>query len=149
MGIGANTDAPALLIRFAGSPRAVVTQTAQALKLLREGGLNCETHDDDTPLWSNLSSACQRLADICWCASVLPTELPAFATEVSNLEEDEASHIQLEWHAGLNDGRVRAFARAPVYSRETVRVLERLRQTAENSGGNLVIEKAPTRSKME
>jgi len=146
--IGAKKGALALLIRFAGSPRAVVTQTAQALKLLREGGLNCETHDDDTALWRNLSSAFQRSsADICWCASVSPTNLPAFAADVSGLEEDEASHNQLEWHAGLSDGRVRAFARAPVYSRETVRTLERLRQTAENSGGNLVIEKAPNEIK--
>jgi glycolate oxidase FAD binding subunit len=38
---------------------------------------------------------------------------------------------------------VRAIARAPVYHREAVRALERLRGKAETLGGKLVLETAP------
>jgi glycolate oxidase subunit GlcD len=148
----ANTAKPggSLLVRFAGSPRAVVTQTAQALKILRDAGLHCETRDDDLPLWRGLSSAASDAAcDISWRASVRPTDLPAFASDVSEVEEDEASHVQLQWHAGLSDGRLRAFARAPVYFGETTRALEQLRQRAENLGGSLVVERAPIEIKSE
>lgn len=139
-----------LLLRFAGSTRAVVTQTAQALKLLRDTGLHCETFDDDLPLWRALSSASSEPArDISWRASVRPTDLPGFASDVSELEADEASHVQIQWHAGLSDGRLRASARAPVYPGETARALERLRQRAENLGGSLVIERAPIEIKNE
>jgi glycolate oxidase subunit GlcD len=150
LAMGAKPGGCGLLIRFAGSPRAVVTQTAQALKLLRDAGLHCETHDDDLLLWQSLSSAsCQTARDISWRASLRPTELPAFLSDVSELENDEASHVQLQWQAGLSDGRLRAFAGTPVYPGETVRALDRIRQRAENLGGNLVVEKAPLEIKTE
>ena len=78
-----------------------------------------------------------------------PADLPVLASDVSELEEDEASHVQLQWHAGLSDGRLRASARAPVYPGETVRALERLRQRVENLGGKLVIERSPVEIKNE
>src|SRR5258708_13745362 len=62
---------------------------------------------------------------------------------MADLENDEASHPQLRWHAGLGDGRLRAISRAPVYHREAVRALARLRQKAESLGGSLVLESAP------
>jgi FAD/FMN-containing dehydrogenase len=46
----------ALMIRFAGSSRAVITQTAQTLKTLRDAGLRCTTHDEDLSLWQSLSN---------------------------------------------------------------------------------------------
>ena len=72
-----------------------------------------------------------------------PTELPVFLDEMAALETDEVSQARLRWHAGLGDGRVRAIGRAPVYHREAVRALERMRQRAENLGGSLIVEKAP------
>ncbi|HSQ23237.1 MAG TPA: FAD-linked oxidase C-terminal domain-containing protein [Pyrinomonadaceae bacterium] len=147
---GTRPGAAGSLVRFAGSARAVVTQTAQALKLLRDAGLHCETYDDDVLLWRGLSSAsCQPSGDLSWRALVRPTDLPAFVSDVSELEEDEASHVQLQWHAGLSDGRMRAFARAPVYPDETAHALEQLRQRAENLGGSFVVEKAPIEIKNE
>ncbi|MFS8084438.1 MAG: FAD-binding oxidoreductase, partial [Acidobacteriota bacterium] len=48
----------ALLVRFAGSARAVVSQTAYALKLLRASQNNrCLALDEDEPLWHKLSAA--------------------------------------------------------------------------------------------
>ncbi|MGZ8848556.1 MAG: FAD-binding oxidoreductase, partial [Pyrinomonadaceae bacterium] len=109
MEIGAKAIDAALLIRFAGSSQSVVKQTAQALKLLRDNGLLCETHDDDAKLWSTIGSASYHPSfDISWRASVRPTEMPSLVGDVVALEQDEASHVQLQWHAGLSDGRLRA-----------------------------------------
>jgi len=140
----AKTGHSGLLIRFAGSARAVVTQTAQALKLIREAGLACETVDDDRALWQKLGSVSYQTShDLSWRAGVTQTDLRTFVSQFGELERDQGSLVDLQWHAGLGDGRVRARARAPVYPREGIRALERLRQRAENLGGALVIEKAP------
>ena len=141
----------ALLVRFAGSSRAVVAQTAQALKVLRENnGNRCTTHDEDEAPWRRLSAApLQSSDDLIWRATMRPTELPSFLGDVSTLGKDDASHGRLRWHAGLGDGRMRAIARAPVYHREAVRALERLREKAEILGGSLVVEKASLEIKNE
>jgi glycolate oxidase subunit GlcD len=140
----------ALMARFVGSARAVVTQTAQALKFLREAGNHCETHDEDSGLWSNLRAVpLQSDLDLGWRLSLRPSDLNSFVDEVLALETDNAAQINLRWHAGLADGRLRAIARAPMYHREAVRALERLRQKAETLGGSLIIEKAPAEIKNE
>jgi len=134
----------ALMIRFVGSPKSVVTQTAQALKLLRDHGNPCATSDEDDQHWSKLSRApLQPTDDLKWRVTLRPTDLVGFLSEIAELETDEASHRRLRWHAGLGDGRLRAIARSPVYHREAVRALERLRQKAETLGGSLVVESAP------
>jgi FAD/FMN-containing dehydrogenase len=140
----------ALMVRFVGSPRSVVAQTAQALKILRESNNKCETFDEDDPLWRKLSAVpLQSKDDLSWRVVLRPTDLIAFLGDVSALENDEVSHVRLRWHGGLGDGRLRAIARAPVYHREAVRVLERLREKAKTLGGNLVVENAPTEIKNE
>ena len=140
----------ALMVRFVGSPRSVVAQTAQALKALRESNHQCVTHDEDDTLWRRLSALpLQTHVDLSWRVAMRPTGLVTFLDDVAALEDDEASHGELRWHAGLGDGRLRAIARAPVYHRETVRVLEHLRERARNLGGNLVLENAPTEIKNE
>jgi len=134
----------ALMIRFVGSPQSVVTQTAQALKLLRDHGNPCATSDEGDQHWSKLNSApLQPADDLKWRVTLRPTDLVGFLSEIAELETDEASHRRLRWHAGLGDGRLRAIARSPVYHREAVRALERLRQKAETLGGSLVVESAP------
>jgi len=133
-----------LMLRFVGSARSVVAQTAQALKLLREDGNRCVTLDEDSGPWSKLSAvAFQSANDLSWRVALRPGDLPSFLKDVTDLETDEASHIGLGWHAGLGDGRLRAIARTPVYHREAVRALERLRWKAESLGGSLVLESAP------
>src|SRR5437016_6924188 len=151
MKIEAKRSEGALLIRFAGSSRGVISQTAQALKLLREDVNNrCETFAEDETLWGKLSAAPFQFSEhISWRVKLRPTDLVSFINETAELEEDEASHVSLRWHAGLGDGRLRAMARAPVYHREAVRALERLRQKAENLGGSLILESAPVEIKNE
>jgi len=147
---GANRHEYALLVRFAGAARAVVTETANALKMLRAENLVCVTHDEDEELWTRLSTAsASRDQNLSWRAVTRPSELSSFLDDVVTLEQDAASHVGLGWHAGLGHGHVRAMARAPVYHAEPVRALERLRQRAENSGGKLIIERAPAEIKNE
>lgn len=132
-----------LMIRFVGSSRSVIAQTAQALKLLRDDGNRCETIDDDKQQWSRLSAVpLLSSGDLKWRVALRPTDLAEFLSEMAELEKDEASHPELRWHAGLGDGRLRAIARTPVYHREAVRALKSLRQKAEALGGSLVIESA-------
>ena len=140
----------ALMIRYAGSSRAVITQTAQTLKTLRDAGLRCTTYDEDLSLWQSLSNvSSQTQHDLSWSIRVRPTELSALIDEVVALERDDAWRATVRWHAGVGDGRLRVFARSPVYHQEAVRALERLRQTAEDRGGSLVLEQSPVEIKRE
>lgn len=150
LGISVDASECVLLVRFAGSARAVVVETASALKKLREENIRCVTHDEDDELWRGLSkTATLAVNDLSWSAVMRPSDLTSFIAEVASLEEDEVAHVELQWQAGLGDGRLRAMARVPVYHREAVRALERLRQRAENLGGSLVIERAPADIKNE
>jgi glycolate oxidase subunit GlcD len=150
LGVSVEGRECALLIRFAGSPRAVVTETASALKKLREQNIRCVTHDEDDELWRGVSEAATRgVNDLSWRALIRPGDLGSFVEDVVSLEDDDAAQVELQWQAGLGDGRLRAMARVPVYHREAVRALERLRQRAENLGGSLVIERAPAEIKDE
>jgi FAD/FMN-containing dehydrogenase len=131
-------------MRFVGSSRSVITQTAQALKLLREDGNRCETLEADAQAWSKLSAApLAPAAELKWRIALRPSDLAAFLGDLGELEKDEASHPGLRWHAGMGDGRLRAIARTPVYHREAVRALTGLREKVERLGGSLVVESAP------
>jgi glycolate oxidase subunit GlcD len=141
----------ALLVRFAGSARGVVSQTAHALKLLRaEQDTRCFTLDEDEALWSRLSAGpMQNSENLGWRLSLFPGKLASLFDEMKALEKDETAMISLRWHASLGDGYLRAIARAPMYHREAVRALERLRGKAETLGGSLVLESAPPEIKNE
>ena len=102
------------------------------------------------PRWSKLSAAALHSAgELKWRVALRPTDLVAFLRDMAEIEQDKASHPGLHWHAGLGDGRLRAIGQAPVYHREAVRSIERLRQKVENLGGSLVLESAPSEIKDE
>jgi glycolate oxidase subunit GlcD len=140
-----------LLARFAGPSEAVVSQAAHALGVMREENIYSATlSDEDDAVWRNLAALPLQFTDkLSWRAGLLPGDLPKFLEHVVQLEADEASHPLLMWHAGMGDGRLRVMAHPPVYHREAVRALERLRQKAEDLGGALVIESAPLEIKHE
>jgi glycolate oxidase subunit GlcD len=147
---GADGADHALMVRFAGASRAVVGETANALKLLRAENLLCVTYDEDETLWEKLSKTGSVTdQNLTWRVAVRPSELPSFLDQVAALERDEPSHLNLLWQAAIGDGRVRVSARAPIYHAEPVRALERIRQRAVEAGGNLIIERAPTEIKNE
>ena len=151
MGLTGSPNDYCLLLRFEGSARGVIWQTAQALRIARERTTNdCMTLAEDEDFWRKLSAAPVQLDDnLIWRAALKPSDLLSFVDEVTSLEKDDSSHVSLRWHAGLADGRLRAIARAPVYHREAVRGLRRLRHEAEKRGGSLVLEKAPVEIKKE
>src|SRR5207253_6800757 len=104
----------------------------------------------DDELWRGVSrTATRTVNDLSWRVLIRPGDLSSFVEDVVSLEEDEAAHVELQWQAGLGDGRLRAMARVPVYHREAVRALERLREKAENLGGSLILESAPMEIKRE
>jgi glycolate oxidase subunit GlcD len=139
-----------LLIRFAGSTRTVISQTAQALKTLRDESFRCALYDDDAALWQVLGTApLQNNYDLGWSARVRPSDLPALVDEIGKLESDDAWHSAVRWHASAGDGRLRVMARSPLYHQEAGRALERFRQTAEGRGGSLIVEKAPVEVRRE
>ncbi len=139
-----------LMIRFAGSTRTVISQTAQALKTLRDESFRCALYDDDAALWQVLGSApLQTNYDLGWSARVRPTDLPALVDEIAKLESDDAWHSSVRWHASAGDGRLRVMARSPLYHQEAVRALEGFRQTAEGRGGSLIVDKAPVEVRRE
>ncbi|HEY6046987.1 MAG TPA: FAD-linked oxidase C-terminal domain-containing protein, partial [Pyrinomonadaceae bacterium] len=144
-------DSGVLLVRFAGSDRAVVSQTAQALKLLREDtGNQSMTVDDDATLWPRLAANQVRFSgDLSWRVVLKPADLATFIGDISALENEEAAFKSLDWHAGLGDGRLRATARTPAYYREAVRALAKLRERAETLEGRLFLDNAPAEIKAE
>jgi FAD/FMN-containing dehydrogenase len=149
--VGGRQSDYALLVRFVGSSRSVVSQTAQALKLVRsDRNTQARTLDEDEPLWSNLATLTSGVAgNLSWRVSLRAVDLLSFVNEAAALEKDEASHLWLMWHAGMGDGRLRAIAQPAVYHREAVRALVRLRENAETLGGHLVVENAPLEIKNE
>jgi len=148
LGVSAPDNDCVLLVCFAGSSRAVITQTAQTLKTLRDAGLRCTTHDEDRSLWRSLSNVSSEAKhDLSWDARVKPSELSALLNEVVGLERDDAWRSTIRWHAGAGDGRLAVLARSPVYHQEAARALEGFRQTAEDRGGSLVLRRAPVEFK--
>jgi FAD/FMN-containing dehydrogenase len=144
------TNDGALMIRFAGSSQAVIAQAAQGLKTLRDDAkVQCAVHDDDDHTWQKLNSAVSDGSNLVWRAKMLPTDLNSFLNDVVDAEREGASQINLQWHAGLGDGRVQATAGASPYQQQTVRALEQLRRKAENLGGSLVVDRAPVEIKNE
>jgi glycolate oxidase subunit GlcD len=141
----------ALLVRFAGSDRAVVSETAQALKFMRtDQNLQCSILDEDDQLWQRFGAMqVKSVGDLSWRVSLKPNDLVAYLDDVRELETDESAQASMQWHGGLGDGRLRARSRTPVYHREAVRALARLRERAETLGGSLVLEHAPPEIKNE
>lgn len=138
-----------LLLKIAGAPQAVIYHTAQALAALRGAGVICRVlSGDDELLWQNLTALPLKFPEqLISRTSVQPSALPQFLESVIDL--DEASHPELMWHAGAGDGRVRVFAKPPLYYREAVRALQSLRSKAEALGGSMVVENASAEIKAE
>src|SRR5260370_40784894 len=107
---------------FRGASRSVVSQTAQALKLVRsDRDLQARTLDEDERLWSGLAAVTLRRADnLSWPASLRPGDLVSFVYEGAAPETDAGSHPSLWWHAGGGRWRLRATAKPPMYHRQTV-----------------------------
>src|SRR5205814_5383070 len=91
LGIETAQDECAVMVRFAGSSRGVITETARALKAFREDSDHrCATYDEDDTLWHNLSATSSQAShDLMWRATVLPSELSSFIEDVAVIERDD------------------------------------------------------------
>lgn len=148
LSVGAGASEHAMLLKFAGSSEAVVHQTAETLTSLRRRASCSIFGGDEEALWQGLAGVSLRTpGELISRASVPPTRLTLFLAEL--LQFAQAAHPDLMWHAGVTDGRVRMIAKPPVYYREAVRALERLRTKAEALGGILILEKAAAEIKAE
>jgi len=139
-----------LMLRFAGASRAVIVETANALKMLRAENNSCDTPDDDEELWRRLSKVTAGgNNNLIWRANLRPSDQLTFIEDIGALDDESVSHVGAQWHASIGHGQVSMMARAPVYHRESVRTIETLRQRADSFGGSLVIERAPIDIKNE
>jgi glycolate oxidase subunit GlcD len=143
-----------LLIRFAGSAIAVAEQSRAAGELLAENvgpaflPAPLAGKSDDEIIWSTLAaSPAQFRDDFVWRVNLPPAALGSFLEKL----EQASGKLQLRWHAGIGDGRIRVAERlataengAARSKTETVGRIEAFRRAAQIQGGALVIEHAET-----
>lgn len=129
-----------LLIRFAGSDKAVEVQSQHALEVMAQAGVEeSRLVTEDEVVWQTVASLPLQFSEsIVARASVHPSNLIRFIDLLEKLKPEESA---MRWHAGAADGRIRVIRR-PEES-DAVRSLEQLREAAIEMGGNLVLENAP------
>jgi glycolate oxidase subunit GlcD len=142
-----------LLLRFAGSLRAVTDQAARALETLADNndGASARIVSDDEIIWRSLAASPLRYArDLVWRVGLRPSDLGQF---LAVLEQTRSGHdCESMWQAGVGDGRTRVIERlqtseneSPEVGEETRKCLELLRGQAQSLGGALVIEQWPAK----
>jgi FAD/FMN-containing dehydrogenase len=100
--LGIQVDECALLIRFAGTSKAVRYQMKEALA--KHEGVLVESLDDDHKLWRDVAQcSVHRDGNWAWCASMLPSQVERF---LSTLEKSTALDDE-SWQVGLANGRMR------------------------------------------
>jgi FAD/FMN-containing dehydrogenase len=126
-----------LLVRFAGSGKAVQNQVRRATKILKKWSIDAgPVEDDETSAWQVLAQVPLRDENrIIWRSRVAMTNLSQL------LASTEDCTI---WQASMFEGRLRGIKNN---SPDDLKVLKRYREIAESLGGSLVIETAPKESK--
>jgi FAD/FMN-containing dehydrogenase len=100
--LGIQVDDCALLIRFAGTSKAVKYQMREGLA--RDTGVFVETVDDDDKLWRDVAQCpVHRDGTWGWRASMLPSQVEKF---LSTLERSTNLNDRI-WQVGLANGRMR------------------------------------------
>jgi glycolate oxidase subunit GlcD len=133
----------ALILRFAGTTRAVTYQLEESQRLLDdEGRAGTDVLRDDAGLWRALAAIpLQHEGEFVWRAQLRPTQVGPFLEAAGQILGDEV-FASSSWQAGAGDGRVR-FISSLAETDACVVSLRRLRFAAENIGGSLVVESAP------
>jgi glycolate oxidase subunit GlcD len=140
-----------LLIRFAGSGKAVISQAMQASKLLKSNEHREPAYfeGNDATVWRSLAALPMRFQeDLVWRVGLRTADVAAL---LGDLDETAArdNSSELMWHYGIGEGRVRVVERCRSESKfegtgpEVIAQLESLRDRAQSLGGTLIIEHAP------
>lgn len=120
-----STASPALLVRFAGSEKAVAYQIGQTMALASQHGVNARITEDDAGVWRDIAALPYRHKSVT-CRAVVPTNAVSdFLTSI----ESECS-----WQASVGTGTIRVIGSEKI---QDVRI------SAQRLGGSLVIESAP------
>jgi glycolate oxidase subunit GlcD len=139
------TDGPhgevQLLIRFAGTEKTVDYQSAKAIALIQHAlPQGIEALESDHSVWLNLQKAGARAnSGLSYRASVKSTQL----FHVLKKMTERPGH-DLDWHAGVADGRVQVVQRSV-----DAPSLAALRAYIEDLGGSLVLEHASVEVKKD
>jgi glycolate oxidase subunit GlcD len=144
LGINAGEAGGAVIVRFAGTTRAVAYQLEESQRLLGdEGQAGMYVLQADAELWRALAAIPLKHEEdgIIWRAQLRPTQVGPFMEAAGQLLGDEI-FASSSWQAGAGDGRVR-FISSHVETGAGVSSLQSLRSKAEALGGSLVVERAP------
>jgi glycolate oxidase FAD binding subunit len=120
-----STSTPALLVRFAGSEKAVAYQLGQTMSVASQHGVNAKVTEDDTAVWRDIAALPYRRLSV-MCRVVVPTT--AVSDFLTTLESD------CSWQASAGTGTIRVIGSERIQD---------LRTSAQRLGGSLVIESAP------
>jgi glycolate oxidase subunit GlcD len=144
LGISANDSDGVILLRFAGTVRAVAYQLEEAQRLLHDeghAGMDVERLDDDASLWRALAAVpLKQEQALIWRVQLLPTQVQAFLEAALKTGDDDVFAGSL-WQAGAGSGRIRVIG-SRLETEACLASLGRLRATAEALGGSLVVENA-------
>ena len=120
-----STTTPALLVRFAGSEKAVAYQLGQTMAVAAQHGVNAKVTEDDAGVWRDIAALPYRHTSVT-CRAVVPTN--ALSDFLTTLESN------CSWQASIGTGTIRVIGSERIQD---------LRTSAQHLGGSLVIESAP------
>jgi glycolate oxidase subunit GlcD len=149
LGLAADDGQFTALLRFAGAEETVASQLERARSLFAQDNLtSLEVVNGDATLWPALAAAPLRTThELRWRAQVKPSDLPLLFDALAREQSDP--RVELLWHAGLGDGRLRVMQSAEAAGENGAARLNRLRRTVEENGGSLVLEAAPVEIRRE
>jgi FAD/FMN-containing dehydrogenase len=144
-----------LLVRFAGSLRAVTDQATRAIEMIAGTNVGAAARivSADKIIWRSMAAFPLRYSDdLVWRVGLRPADLRSF---LEVLDQTRHSHdCESIWQAGVGDGRLRVVERLQKHQNrsrdvvnETTGRLELLRGQAQSLAGTLVIEHAPAELK--
>ena len=144
-----------LLLRFAGSLKAVTEQTTRAIELIGEnnGRLPARLMSDDKPVWRCLASLPLRFPDdVVWRVGLRPKDVGSFLEVLDRTRPGD--YAESMWQAGVGDGRIRVMDRlqkeneSGAIDNRSIGRIATFRAQAQELGGTLIIEQAPAEMKM-
>jgi len=143
IGVPAEANEFALLVRFAGNDASVADQAERALMLFSSERMSVLAQiEPDAQLWRLL--AAQPLTtdrQLIWRASVRPSNVSVL---LAALRREQPEHFESHvWHACLGDGRLRVMQDVEPDAACAAEMLARLRRITRELGGALIIERAP------
>ncbi|HVG37636.1 MAG TPA: FAD-linked oxidase C-terminal domain-containing protein [Pyrinomonadaceae bacterium] len=145
---GGDEHQSSLLIRFAGSRETVAAQVEEISRLAKDfPAVNCAAVvAEDASLWSAVASTPHAEPGcLSFRARVVPANVSKLFESLAGFQSETKCIVR--WHIGLGDGWLRAAGEDFHPSPAGDAALRKLRQTAGQLGGSLVLEQASDETK--